>query len=65
MKISWMFFISLALFSVSEGKEFTVDSTQNNVVIFYAKATLGSFSGETDQITGYLKWEGEDTLKSG
>lgn len=44
--------------------EFYVDSLQNNSVKFFAKATLGNFVGETDQVRGYIKWEGNDTVST-
>ncbi len=55
----------LALWSMSGRSEaFRVDTTQTNTVVFFARATMGSFSGKTDQITGVLKWDGKDTLNS-
>jgi len=60
-----LFIIGLVFWGViGRSEEFRVDTTQTNTVIFFARATMGSFSGETNHITGYLKWEGDDTLGS-
>jgi polyisoprenoid-binding protein YceI len=46
-------------------EEFYVDTLQNNSVKFFAKATLGNFTGETKQISGSMSVNVEDTLASG
>ena len=46
-------------------KEFYIDTLQNNSVKFFAKATLGNFTGETNQITGYMGLDSDDTLVTG
>ena len=48
----------------SIASEYTVDTGQKNTVTFFAKATLTSFSGVTDQIKGTLSWEDSDTLNT-
>lgn len=45
--------------------EFRVDTLQENSVVFYAKATMGNFTGKTDRIRGFIRWENGDTVASG
>ena len=40
--------------------EYHVDKNRENLVKFISDAPLENFGGETDQIDGYLFWEGED-----
>jgi polyisoprenoid-binding protein YceI len=42
----------------------SVDTTQNNEVNFLANSTFGKIEGITNEISGYVKWEGDDTLST-
>lgn len=42
----------------------SVDTTQQNEVNFLAKSTFGNVEGITHKISGYVKWQGEDTLQT-
>jgi len=43
---------------------FKIDTTRENEVNFLANSTFGDVEGITHKISGYVKWEGEDTLQS-
>jgi polyisoprenoid-binding protein YceI len=41
---------------------FSIDSTQQTEVNFLANSTFGDIEGITHKISGYVKWNGDDTL---
>lgn len=57
--------LAILLFqTVIFAKNLEVDTTQQNEVNFLANSTFGDIEGITHKITGYVKWEGEDTLET-
>ncbi|NIR63852.1 MAG: hypothetical protein GWN61_07285, partial [candidate division Zixibacteria bacterium] len=63
-KISTIAIWALLLIHFCEAKEFIVDQSKDNKVMFFANATLSNFSGETSHLTGHLSWDGDDTLST-
>ncbi len=49
--------------TLSFSSTLSVDTTQQNEVNFLANSTLGDIEGITHKISGYVKWEGDDTLE--
>lgn len=62
---SFIFILLLFWTFVSSAAVLEVDSTLDNSVIFYAGSTLGNFEGKTDNITGNISWQDDDTLGNG
>lgn len=53
----------LIVFNLVEAKEFVIDTTKANTAIFFGKITLGTLSGETSRIAGYVRWNNDDTTR--
>ena len=58
--LSYVFLFSL--WSIGVAGEYHVDKTKTNLVKFISDAPLEDFEGVTDNIDGYMFWEGDDTL---
>lgn len=56
--------LSLLFLAFGLAEKIQVDQSKNNSVKFFAKTTFGSFIGMTDQIDGYITWEGDDTIST-
>jgi polyisoprenoid-binding protein YceI len=48
-----------ALFSSASTAEYNIDTSKDNLVRFISDAPLEDFDGVTDQIDGYVFWEGD------
>jgi polyisoprenoid-binding protein YceI len=57
-------FISILLAGIDiQAQEHFVDKQKNNLVKFISKTPIESFEGITNQIDGYMYWEGDDLTK--
>ena len=50
----------ISLFSVEIfGGDWQVDKKSNNIIVFHSSTTLLDFEGTTDNIDGYIYWQGD------
>ncbi len=61
MKILPLLFCGMLIFSRATAGDYTVDSTAANRVTFFAKATLGAFTGTTGRVYGTVEWNRQDS----
>jgi polyisoprenoid-binding protein YceI len=61
-KIMFTYVFLFILLSICVSAEYHVDKSKTNLVRFISDAPLEDFEGVTENIDGYLYWEGEDTL---
>ena len=60
-KFSALLVISFFVFTqVSNSTEYQVDKSKRNLVKFISEAPIENFEGVTDNIDGYIYWEGEN-----
>lgn len=64
MKLALVILYGCLLCSVALAEEYRVEDSDSNSVKFFARASLGNFTGKTGQISGFITWEGEDTLST-
>lgn len=60
MKIHIFFLVVILSFINVYSQEHFVDKQKNNLVKFISKTPIESFEGITNQIDGYMYWEGDD-----
>ncbi|MBU1679218.1 MAG: YceI family protein [Bacteroidetes bacterium] len=63
MKTIRIFILILFLAGISNATELHVDKNRHNLVKFISDAPIEDFEGITENIDGYMYYEGEDLLK--
>jgi len=63
-KFSISILILILILFGSQATEFQVSKSRQNLVKFVSDAPVESFEGITDQIDGYIYWEGEDLTQN-
>jgi len=63
--VNKFFLVLIILFSIVTAEERQVDRNGKNSVVFHSTTTLLDFEGTTENIDGYLYWEGDSLIPKG